>query len=193
MSSLVELARSAAGEMIGRSRFFQWMMRVSQAADSAQSASAPQYLQAKNNAIQAGVGVNTDILLGTTIASRGISRAGGVSSIEFVLDAGKTYHLIAHGWAQGYSSADGRLQVRWVNGSNVNIPTAGPDAIAAEWRPMTATGTNDSSDPTCECIYPVPSNATLAERTVHLRCTAATGTATIASNGVSATIVEIPG
>ena len=192
MGILLDLLKAAASEASPLSKLGFWRQRVSAQVDSLASSSAPaQYLQVKNGAEQALVGLNVDILLQSTIASSGVERAGGVSEKEFVLTAGRTYHLLAHGFANTFSDpTGGRLLVKWVDANNASVPQTGPDSIGAEWRPTTNTEAT-SADQVAECVFVVPADATLAQRTVHLRCTAATGTATIPSNGVTASIVEI--
>lgn len=192
MGTLLDFLKAAAGESSLHTKLGQWRQKISAQVDALAVTIEPaQYLQAKNNQAQAGVTADVDVLLQSTIASSGIDRAGGVSEKEFVLTAGRTYHLLAHGFAQTFSAdPDGRLQMHWVDANNAQIPTTGPDAIGAEWRPTSSTEVV-SADPVCDVVFVVPANATLAERTVHLRCTAATGSATIPQNGVSATIIEI--
>lgn len=187
MGKLLGLLKSVEKSL--HSRWGAWAQAVSKELDSLSAASTPGYIQAKNNALQAGVTTGTNILVQTTIANSGIDRAGGISEMEFELEAGKTYHLLAHGSALNFSDAnDGQLSIRWVNGSDQAIPQS--DAPAALWR----TVTDDSAlsgDSVTDAIYEVPAAATLAERRVHLRCNAATGTADIPSNGVTVTIIEI--
>ncbi len=189
MGLLMDLLKAAAGQAALSSPLGNWRLAVSKALDA--ESTPAQYLQVKNNAQQANVGQDVDVLLQSTIASSGIERAGGVSEKEFVLTAGRTYHLLAHGFANTFDDpTGGRLLVKWVDANNASIPQTGPDSIGAEWRPTTNTEAT-SANQVAECVFVVPAGATLAERTVHLRCTAATGTATIPSNGVTASIIEI--
>lgn len=186
MGRLLSLAKAISTERSLWSRLGRWIIAVSTTLDSTTSRD---YFQAKNSGNQANVGADTNILIQTTIASRGIDRAGGISEMEIELEAGKTYLLSAHGWAITFSDAnDGQLSVRWVDGNNANVPVSGADAQSASW----STVTDDSAlsgDSVTDAIFEVPADATLAERRVHLRCTGATGTATVVS--VQATVTEL--
>ena len=152
-------------------------------------ASPAQYAHAKNSAQQAGVGAATNIVVDSDINIRGIVRP---STTAFELVPGKTYHLLAHGRFDTFSSgATGELTLRWVDDSNTNIPDpgTGPDATAALVLPTDNTG-GASADQLVEAIYTVPASPVSA-RTVKVRCTAATGTAVLPANGMSVSIVEI--
>lgn len=169
-----------------------WMLEVQKLVGQLFSggASAPQYMNAKNQAAQVIAASATNVKFDTVIASRGITILGGDE--VFQLTQGKTYLLSARGRATGFATAaTGRIQVRWVDENDANLPTSGPDAVPGEWIPPTNT-TADSDDPVADLIYVVPS--TVAGSRVKLRVTDAAGlAATIPSNGVQAYIVEIPG
>jgi hypothetical protein len=186
MGRLLDLAKAISAEHSLWGRLGRWILAVSTTLDST---STRGYVEAKNDGDQLAVGAGTNILLQTTIANRNIDRAGGVSEMEFELEAGKTYLLSAHGWATTFSDAvDGQLGIRWVDGNNASVPVGGSDAQAASWSPLTDDSAQ-SADPVTDVIFEVPASATLAERRVHLRCTTATGTATVTS--VQGTITEL--
>lgn len=187
---LLDLLRNAGGEVSLRSSLGRWYLAVSQLLDQAAAASSPSFIHSKNSSAQNSVGANTNIVVDQDINVRGITRP---SSTAFQLEAGKTYHLIAHLTANTFSSgATGEIRFRWVDDNNANIPgPTSPDATAAVAIPTTGTG-GEVADPIAEVIYTVPTGS-VAKTQVKLRCTSSVGTATIPSNGVCVTIVEIPG
>lgn len=184
---LLDLLKAAAGESSLHSRLGRWRQAVSDQIDSGVAVSTPaDYINSKNSAQQAFVAQDNNIVVDQEINVRGITRP---SVTVFQLTPGKTYHLIAHARFNTFSDqVQGVLALRWVDDSNANIPTTGPDAIASRHLPTTNTDVL-SEDPVAEVIYTVPD--TVAGSQVKLRCTSATGTATLPANGVSVTIVEI--
>lgn len=185
--SILDLLKAAKGEHSTESRIGRWRKAVSQAIDTGTAVSTPaDYINSKNSGAQVGVAQDNNIVVDQEINVRGITRP---STTAFQLTPGKTYHLLAHARFNAFSDpVQGVLALRWVDDNDANIPTTGPDAIASRHLPATNTD-NLSEDPVVDVIYTCPN--TVAGSQVKLRCTSATGTATLPSNGVSVTIVEI--
>lgn len=197
--TLLDLLKAAAGEVSLHSRIGQWMLSVSTTADQSSAASFPDYLNARRGGSdQAGIGLNNNVIYNFIGANRGIAYLAD-QGVAF-LTRGKTYRISAHIGADTFSAGvNGSLTIQLVNGANIPlgpqvlVPGTGPmDSPKAVLVPPTSTSDNTGIT-TIDFIYQVPTNATLDQTAVKMRCTAATGTATIRDGEGSLLIVEIPG
>src|SRR3990167_9922076 len=174
--SILDLLKAAKGERSTEGQIGRWRKAVSLALDTGAGAPAD-YIHSKNSAEQVGVAQDNNIVVDQEINVRGITRP---STTVFQLTPGKTYHLISHARFDTFSDpTTGRLVIRWVDDSNTNIPLVpNPDATASLHVPTTSTDNSNSADPVTEAIYTVPASPASASL-VKLRCTSATGTATL--------------
>src|SRR3990167_2390693 len=172
--SILDLLKAAKGERSTEGQIGRWRKAVSLALDTGAGAPAD-YIHSKNSAEPVGGDQEINV--------RGITRP---STTVFQLTPGKTYHLISHARFDTFSDpTTGRLVIRWVDDSNTNIPLVpNPDATASLHVPTTSTDNSNSADPVTEAIYTVPASPASASL-VKLRCTSATGTATLPANAVS--------
>ncbi len=162
-------------------RFLQSLVQ-SVAAVIAGGGLAPQFYEAKNTVPQ-NIGGQTNFHFDTATAARGISQPDNES---FQLTVGKTYHLIFHGNADGFSGVGDSIEFRWVDNNLVNIPQA--DSIKGVMRPGNSSAAS-STDGYADCIYTVPPGGDV----VHVRVTNVVGSCVISSGAVQVSIIEIPG
>ena len=134
-------------------------------------------LQLDKSTSQTAVGAGVDIAF--TITTGNIPWTGTVATLE----AGVAYIMQAALFCDTFSNATGgELQYAWVD-ATTNV--ALPNGNNGRSQPPTHTGTS-GSQPTAFCSF-TPSVAT----TIKLRTTAATGTATVQTNGSFANIARL--
>jgi hypothetical protein len=185
MATAIEVLKAAAAQIQLSSPLGRWAQKVSALLDS--GVAVPDYGMAKLVTPQAIVGT-TNLILDAQGLTRGISYTPATGT--WLLDAGKTYLLRGHGYADTFSAVNASLKIQWVDDNNVPLTSGGPDCPPAQLYPMTGTGAN-STEPTTEIIYRPPN--TVVGRSVKLRVTALVGTANIPASGFTAVIQEIPG
>jgi len=185
--SLRDLLRAAGGEVALSSAVGRWMLSVSNALAS--GAGTPDYgFSKRSGTAQTLVGVNTSLQIDLPGAIRGISHQ---SEGNWILNTGKLYLLRAIGYFDTFSDATGgSLTLKWVDDDNNPLISGGIDSPAAIFAP----GTNTNAWSTAaalEMLYAVPTGA-VAGRVARVRCTAATGTASLPAGSWSTMVMEIP-
>lgn len=183
MSRLLDLLKAAAGEGSLSSALGRWRQAVSQELEPLQ------YAYAKNSNAQAGITTNTRLILESNGLVSGIPRDPG-SGEAWVLTEGKLYLLRGVGHFNTFSDAvNGALRIQWVDDTGTPLVSGTADCPGAFFYPTTNTGAQ-SSAAGVEILYrpSTPTNAT-----VSLRCTNATGTATMPQSAWSASLIEIAG
>jgi hypothetical protein len=178
MGRLFDLAKAAAGAVSLHTPMGRWMSETSKAVDD--QSDGPDYIQTwRISGNQNGVGTNTDLVLETTIAARGVPFNAVLG--RYTLSAGKRYHLVAHGAFGSYTDANDRIQVSWVT---VTIPAVNLGAPGV-FAPLSS-GAQANQSPVVEAIF-VPT----VDVDVAVRVISAAGTVVLAPQDFTASIVEI--
>lgn len=187
MSRILNLLQAAGGEGALSSALGRWRQAVSE--EVASNTEALQYAYAKNVNVQAGITTNTRLVLDTNGLVNGIPRDPG-SGEGWVLTIGKLYLLRGMGYFTTFSDATGgALRIQWVDDAASPLASAGADCPGAFFYPTTNTGAQSSSGGV-EILY---RPTTITNSVVFLRCTNATGTATMPQSSWSASLIEIAG
>jgi hypothetical protein len=192
MATAIEMLIAAGGERSLFGRIGRWRQFISKQVDAfvAGGSSLPDFAWSKRaSSDQVGVGLNTTIDFNGVGSFRGITKLNN----DWILNEGKRYRLSVVGRMANFSDATGgNIKLQFVDGANVVLSDLTLDSPDAFFRPNTSTVAT-STAAGLEMIYTVPTNATANQRSVRVRCTGATGTADVPSNGMTFVIEEIPG
>lgn len=186
--SLLDYLKAAAGEVSLFSAVGRWMQAVSQSLDqvSGSGLSAPDYGEAKMVTPQT-INGTTNLRLDGVGLVRGIAYDPSIGT--WTLNAGSTYLLRGHGYADTWGSAADGMKIQWVDDNNVVLQNS-IDCPPAQIIPPNSSG-NNSIEPTTEFLYTAP--AVLSGRRVKLRVTNLSGSCRIPGSAFTAIVQQIPG
>ncbi len=188
MGKILDLLKNAAGQKGLHDSIGRWRQAVSSVLDS--GAAAPQFAYGKGVAAQAGVAVNTDLDFEGIGLVNGIPRSVGSPNDSWVLTPGNVYLLTGFGFFDTFSdAAAGSMRVQWVDDANAALQSGTVDSPGMFFTPGTHAGAR-STAAGIQMLYLAGATDTL--RTVKLRVTAATGTATKPASSWSASLIQIP-